>query len=248
MDCYAPCHGNRVREIRSSANELSKVEKQKMMRQKAILWDNDGVLVDTEKWFFEANRRELADLGVEVTWEEFETINLRRGESLLPLSGLEGDELSELYARRDALYSELLRSEETAMPGMEALLGRLRARGFRMGIVTSSHREHFDIIHAGSGILTHVDFVFANEDYERGKPHPDGYLAGLERTGLPAEDCLAVEDSPRGIAAARAAGLTCLFFTPGGMGADREVGEIHGRAESVEGLEQAIVTWVDGES
>lgn len=217
-------------------------------RQKAILWDNDGVLVDTERWFFEANRRELAALGVEVTWQDFETINLMRGESLLPLSGLKGDELSALYARRDALYSELLRSEPTAMPGMEALLGRLRARGdLRMGIVTSCHRQHFEIIHARSGIVDHVDFVLVNEDYARGKPHPDGYLAGLERTGLPADDCLAVEDSPRGITAAGTAGLTCLFFTPGGMGADREVGAVHARAESVEDLEAAIIAWAEAD-
>ena len=67
-----------------------------MNQQKAILWDNDGVLVNTEHWFFEANRRELAALGVKVTWEDFESINLKRGESLLPLSGLEGEELSAL--------------------------------------------------------------------------------------------------------------------------------------------------------
>jgi HAD superfamily hydrolase (TIGR01509 family) len=216
-----------------------------MTEQKAILWDNDGVLVDTEKWFFEANRRELAALGVEVSWEDFEAINLRRGESLLPLSGLEGDELSALYARRDKLYSGLLRSEETTMPGMQALLRRLRARDFRMGIVTSCHREHFEIIHAGSGILAHVDFVLCNEDYVHGKPHPDGYLAGLRRTGVSVEDCLVVEDSPRGIAAARAAGLTCLFFTPGGMGAERQVGKVRGRAASVKELEEAIVTWAE---
>ena len=215
----------------------------KMIQPKAILWDNDGVLVDTEKWFFEANRRELARLGVEVTWDDFEAINLRRGESLLPLSGLEGDELRDLYARRDSLYSKLLRSEDTAMPGMEALLDRLRQRGFPMGIVTSCHREHFEIIHAGSGILAHIDFVLVNEDYDRGKPHPDGYLAGRERIGLPPEDCLVVEDSPRGIEAARAAELKSLFFSPGGIGADREVGEVLGRAGTIEELEQAILAW-----
>jgi len=214
-------------------------------RQKAILWDNDGVLVDTEGLFFEANRRELAALGVEVSWQDFETINLRRGESLLPLSGLEGDDLSALYARRDALYSELLRSEETAMPGMAALLCRLSARDdLRMGIVTSCHRRHFEIIHDNSGILDHIDFVLVNEDYDRGKPHPDAYLAGIERSGLTSQDILVVEDSPRGIAAARAARLACLFFTPGGVGADREVGAVHARADSVKDLEAAIITWI----
>lgn len=216
-------------------------------RKKAILWDNDGVLVDTERWFFEANRRELAVLGVEVTWQDFETINLRRGESLLQLSGLDGDALTALYARRDCLYSELLQSEQTTMPGMEPLLGRLRERGdLDMGIVTSCHRQHFEIIHSDSGILDHVDFVLVNEDYQRGKPHPDGYLAGVARSGLATKDCLAVEDSPRGIASARAAGLACLFFTPAGIGANREVGEIRRRVDSVEALEAAIVDWADG--
>jgi beta-phosphoglucomutase-like phosphatase (HAD superfamily) len=69
---------------------------------RAILWDNDGVLVDTEKVFFEANRRELAALGVEASWADFEEFSLRRGVSLLSLSGLDGDDLRALFARRDA--------------------------------------------------------------------------------------------------------------------------------------------------
>ena len=50
-----------------------------MEKKRAILWDNDGVLVDTEKWFFEANRLELVALGVTATWAQFEEINLNKG-------------------------------------------------------------------------------------------------------------------------------------------------------------------------
>ncbi len=215
-----------------------------MAKQRAILWDNDGVLVDTERWFFEANRLELAALGVPATWAQFEEINQKRGVSLLSLSGLEGEALRDLYARRDARYGELLRTEQLAIPGMLPLLKRLRGRFFTMGIVTASRRAHFEIIHGLSGMLEHFDFAVVREDYPRAKPHPDGYLAGIERAGLPASECIAVEDSPRGVSAARAAGLQCVFFTPGGEGADRDVGHVLARAASPEELEVVLGQWL----
>lgn len=214
-------------------------------KKRAILWDNDGVLVDTEPCFFEANRLELAAIGVTATSAQFEEINLRHGVSLLSLSGLDGEDLRALYTRRDARYGELLRTEQLAIPGVLALLERMREHFFfTMGIVTASHREHFDIIHGRSGMLEHVDFAVVREDYPRAKPYPDGYRAGIERAGLAARDCLAVEDSPRGITAARAAGLACVFFTPGGVGADRDVGDVFARAGSAEELEVVLGQWL----
>ena len=215
-----------------------------MKRKRAILWDNDGVLVDTERWFFEANRLELAALGVTATWAEFEEVNLRHGVSLLSLSGLEGDELRALHARRDARYSELLRTENLAIPGMLELLQRTRAEVFTAAIVTSSLRQHFDLIHAHSGMLAHVDFAVVREDYAKAKPHPDPHLVALTRAGLSRSDCLAVEDSPRGVAAARAAGLDCILFTPGGSGADRAVDDVSGRASSPDELEALLARWL----
>ena len=213
-----------------------------MTSDRAILWDNDGVLVDTEKVFFEANRCELAKLGIEATWADFEEVSLRRGESLLSLSGLEGDGLRALYARRDALYTRLLGTEEITIAGMSDLLARLAPR-FRMGIVTSSHRDHFEVIHARSGLLPHFAFHVVREDYTLSKPHPDSYLAGIERAGLPPNRCLAVEDSPRGVAAARAAGLDVVLFTPGGVGAERETGPVWARVNDAFALEEALDAW-----
>lgn len=213
-----------------------------MEKTRAILWDNDGVLVDTEKWFFEANRLELAAIGVTATWAQFEEVNQKRGVSLLSLSKLEGEELRALYKRRDARYSELLRTEQLAIPGMLALLKRM-TEPFTTGIVTASRREHFDIIHGLSGMLAHVDFAVVREDYPRAKPYPDGYLAGIARAGLAAPHCIAVEDSPRGVTAARAAGLECVLFTPGGVGADRDVGKVFARADSAGELEEVLMRW-----
>ena len=184
----------------------------------------------------------LQAAAVKVIGEQFEEINLKHGQSLLPLSGLEGKPLTDLFVQRDKIYSGLLRTEDIAIPGMAELLGGLKEK-FLMGIVTASHREHFDIIHSRSGILRHVEFAVVREDYLREKPHPDGYLAGIEKSANGPADCIAIEDSPRGIAAARAAGLECVFFTPGGVGEDRDVGEVRARAGSVEELAVVIAEW-----
>lgn len=78
-----------------------------------------------------------------------------------------------------------------------------------MAIVTSSQREPFDCIHRRGGILRHFELVLTREAYARSKPDPEPYLTALSRLGLPADECLVIEDSERGLRAAKAAGLRC---------------------------------------
>ena len=82
----------------------------------------------------------------------------------------------------------------------------------RMAVVTSSQRQHLDLMHAGIGLTNYFEFVLAREDYGKTKPNPEPYLAALERLGMRVENCVAVEDSERGLAAAHAAGLRCLVI------------------------------------
>jgi beta-phosphoglucomutase-like phosphatase (HAD superfamily) len=77
-------------------------------------------------------------------------------------------------------------------------------------VVTSTRREHFEIAHAKSGLTQYLDFVIAHGDYRRSKPYPDAYVTALERHDLHPANCIVVEDSARGLAAAMAAGLECL--------------------------------------
>jgi HAD superfamily hydrolase (TIGR01509 family) len=78
-----------------------------------------------------------------------------------------------------------------------------------MAIVTSSRRDHFELIHAGTGILPFFAFILCREDYREAKPDPEPYLLAVQRSGREARRCLVIEDSVRGLAAAKAAGLTC---------------------------------------
>jgi HAD superfamily hydrolase (TIGR01509 family) len=178
---------------------------------KAIFWDNDGVLVDTEHLYFEATRRVLAKAGVALTEALFHDLFLvqdRGAWHLAEAAGVAPEGLARLRAERDALYAALLDRDGLAIPGVEPALSRLRPR-FRMAVVTSSHRDHFEAIHRRTGLLRFFDFALTREHYVRSKPSPEPYLAALARTGLPPAECLAIEDSERGLRAAKAAGLAC---------------------------------------
>jgi HAD superfamily hydrolase (TIGR01509 family) len=90
-----------------------------------------------------------------------------------------------------------------------------------MGIVTSSRPEHFEIIHQSTGLLQYFDFVVTSLEFTHYKPHPEPYLVGLERIGHTKDECIVIEDSPRGLMAASAAGIRCLVI-PNGLAAKED--------------------------
>jgi HAD superfamily hydrolase (TIGR01509 family) len=179
---------------------------------KAIFWDNDGVLVDTEGLFFRANQEILAGAGICLGWEQFAEISLTRGESVLQLAAKPGtDAFSKLRHDRDLLYAGLLTSEPLVIDGVREVLDALQGK-YLMGIVTSSGQEHFEIIHRQSRLLPYFQFVLTLQDYAHTKPHPEPYLKALELGGFAPAECLVIEDSPRGLAAARSAGIRCMVI------------------------------------
>jgi HAD superfamily hydrolase (TIGR01509 family) len=178
---------------------------------RALLWDHDGVLVDTEGLYFRATREVLAGVGVALSIEQYRQLFLVAGQGAFHLArerGCSDSEVEALRAARGARYLELLGQEQVVLPGAEALLRRL-AGSYRMAIVTSSHREHFERIHRSSGIPQHFELILTREAYARSKPDPEPYLTALARLGLSADECLVIEDSERGLSAAKAAGLCC---------------------------------------
>jgi len=180
----------------------------------AILWDNDGVLVDTEGVFFQATRDALASAGVELTLEQFLDLSMRQGRSafdLLASKGWTAEQLAGLKERRDADYVRMLQEQTRVLEGVLQTLRELQGR-LRMAIVTSCRRKHFEVMHASTCLAEFFEFVLAREDYGRTKPDPEPYLLALERLRLTADQCVAIEDSERGLAAARAAGLRCLVI------------------------------------
>lgn len=180
---------------------------------RAIFWDNDGVLVDTEHLYFEATRQVLAQAGLALTEDIYVELFLRQGRGVWHVMEERGalpEEIDRLREERNALYAHLIDQAPRLIDGVTEVLEALHGK-FVMGVVTSSRKDHFDVIHRSTGVLKYFDFVLAAGDYPRGKPAPDPYLLAVERSGVDPNDCIAVEDSERGLQAAVLAGLKCLI-------------------------------------
>jgi len=171
------------------------------------------VLVDTERFYFLATQRALASVDIPFTREQYVELFLVQGKGAFHLAaerGLVATDIARLRNERDEIFSELLVSESLVIDGVKSVLDSLHGR-FVMGIVTSSERMHFDLVHRSTGLMKYFDFVLLSGDYPRSKPHPDPYQVAVARSGLDPDECLVVEDSARGLAAANAAGLRCVI-------------------------------------
>ena len=180
----------------------------------ALFWDNDGVLVDTEKLYFRATRTILASIDIPLTKETYIDLLLTRGAGAFVLAEQKGFSPAQIAAfrkQRNELYISFLRTASLVMDGVEEVLDRLH-RHFPMAIVTSSDREHFDIIHARTNLLRYFDFWLVPGDFKNYKPDPEPYLLAVTRADRPKDECIAIEDSPRGLASARAAGIRCIVI------------------------------------
>jgi HAD superfamily hydrolase (TIGR01509 family) len=181
--------------------------------KKYILFDHDGVLVDTERWYFTAGKRALAELGIELD-PTLHLAKMTQGTSTWDLARAQGvDEatIDRQRAKRDRYYQEYLQSEDIEIPGVEQALRGLSTR-HRMAIVTTARRVDFDLIHRQRNIVPYMDFVLTREDYDQAKPDPEPYLAGLARFDARPEEALVVEDSERGLRSAVAAGIECAIL------------------------------------
>lgn len=181
---------------------------------KGIFWDNDGVLVDTEHLYFEASRDALRQVHIDLSLADFVRLTLDLGQSPLRLAadqGIPEATLTELRLYKNERYADLLQAGVTPMEGAAATLSALYGK-VTMAIVTSSRRDHFDLIHRHNGLLNFFDFILTREDYQHSKPSPEPYLKALKISGLRAEECLVIEDTRRGFEAARQAGLRCAVL------------------------------------
>jgi len=176
-----------------------------------LLFDHDGVLVDTEQWYFAATQRGLADLGIKITFDDYKQ-HLVDGTPTWDLArdkGISEDRVIAARNNRDRYYQQYLRTEDIDIEGVEEVLAQL-AQQFRMAIVTTSKRDDFELIHASRNIVPHMDFVLCHGDYPRAKPAPDPYLTALNRFAVEKGRALIVEDSERGLRSAVAAGVPCI--------------------------------------
>lgn len=178
--------------------------------KKYLLFDHDGVLVDTELWYFKAGERALADIGLAVDRDQY-LLDMSRGLGTWAqarAAGVDERTINRQREVRNAYYQEYLRTEAIEIDGVVEVLADL-SQYVRMAIVTTAKRADFELVHQERQITPYMDFVLVREDYMLAKPDPEPYLTGLKRFGAAKEETLVVEDSSRGLSSAVAAGIDC---------------------------------------
>lgn len=177
-----------------------------------ILFDHDGVLLDTEFWYYKAGERALADIGLTLDKDQYlRDMNQGLGTwSLARAAGVDEQIISRQREARNAYYQHYLRTEAIEIEGVVEALAEL-SQYVRMAIVTTARRVDFELIHEERQVRQFMEFVLVREDYELAKPHPEPYLTGLQRFGATKEETLVVEDSARGLNSAVAAGIDCAI-------------------------------------
>ena len=180
---------------------------------KFLLWDHDGVLVDTEPLYFAATQEAIRLLGLDIDQAQYLRLTTagRTSWELARERGIAESAIAEARQERDRRYQHYLMTREIEIEGVLDVLAALSSR-YRMAIVTTSRRSDFELIHRSRKIQDFFEFVLTVEDCARAKPDPDPYLRALKRFNAQPEEALVIEDSARGLAAALAAGLQCVII------------------------------------
>ncbi len=181
--------------------------------KKYILFDNDGVLVETEHLYFEANVKALKEFfNLNLDFETYMEIMARGGTAweIAKNIGIKEKEISIARTQRDIYYQEFLTTRDIEIENIKEILTEL-SQDYKMAIITTSRRVDFDLIHKNRGIVDFMDFTLCVEEYERAKPYPDPYLAGLKKFGALKEETIVIEDSQRGLTSAYNAGIQCAI-------------------------------------
>ncbi len=198
-----------------SLRELTRYVRSPVRPARAIVFDMDGVVLDSMPAHLRTWQQALAPLGIELAADDLyplegmptERTAQRLTEKLLGQPCSE-DEARRLAEAKRAYFRQTF--EPKLVPGVGPLLYDLQGRGYRLGLVTGSARRVVDESLAPTGVAGLFDAGVAGDEVMHGKPDPEPYRLAAERLGLSPAECLAVENAPLGIRSARAAGMACV--------------------------------------
>ncbi len=188
------------------------------MPKQAVIFDMDGVLTDSEPFYAKAVNETLAGTPHFLTEEDHRAV---MGSSIddtwqwvMRRFNLEGD-IRDWKARYNASVLRILSQRAEPTPGVHEILAAFEARGMKIGLATSSLRVWVDAILARLGLTGRFQSIASADMVQRTKPDPDLYLLAAKGLAVPPSACVAIEDSPRGIQAAKNAGILTIALRTG---------------------------------
>ncbi len=182
---------------------------------KAVIFDMDGVIVDSEPIHIEAEKQTLLKYGVKITTEELRTYTGTTAEfefnDLIKKYKLNTTAVT-LFAEKEVVMFKLLEERTEPTRGVIDLIKSLKQQGFKLGIATSGHRKLAHYYLNKLGMAFFFDTVVCAEDITRSKPDPEIFLTAAKKLGVDPAECIVIEDAKLGIEAATRAGMKCIGY------------------------------------
>ncbi|WP_420640549.1 HAD family hydrolase [Candidatus Leptofilum sp.] len=206
-----------------------------MNQLQAIIFDMDGLMVDSEPLSQQAWDEYLRPYGHQLTEEIVSNIiGLRADVSTPTIKELFNlpEPVPVIIEKRAAIYSQIRANGVPIMPGLHELHAEIARRQLTWGVATSSPRHHAQEILQQLGLLDRCQAIAAGGEVTHGKPQPDIYLLAAERLGIPPQNCLALEDSGPGSLAATRAGMTTIAI-PNAQTQTADFSHVHHRYSSL---------------
>ena len=211
---------------------------------KAVIFDMDGILIDTEKWLNIYWQQAAKEAGFEVTREDGLAIRSLAGKYAGPyLRGIFGDsfDYEAIRERRKELMREhIAKYGIEKKPGVDDILSYLAEKNIKRAVATATDPERTKQYLTQIGIYDKFDKIVSATTVENGKPQPDVYLYACEQIGEKPEYCIAVEDSPNGVLSAYRAGLS-VVMVPDLTEPDEETEKmLYARIDTLSGLKGIV--------
>ncbi|WP_455392562.1 HAD family hydrolase [[Eubacterium] cellulosolvens] len=185
----------------------------------AVIFDFDGVLLDTSDQLYLGYKRVLARFGIEYQESQFnENYGLKTKEhfnKILLENNIElpDDELNKLVVERDEVYREKCKEVSKPLPGVKDLLDELSEQNIKLGVASSTSRDNLDYFLPKIGIQKHFESTLAGTEVTNGKPDPEVYLKLCEQLDAEPTLSIGVEDTDKGVAALKNAGMMAVAVT-----------------------------------
>jgi HAD superfamily hydrolase (TIGR01509 family) len=191
----------------------------------AVVFDCDGVLVDSEPMHAAATREELHHRGIEVPDKFFnDHIGMRVADQMAVLAERYDIDHESLFDARERRFWAMAAAHFREVPGSAATVRALHAAGLKIAVATSGTREWVNHVINELGLATEISASISAADIQEPKPHPQAYLAAAQALGVPAHRCGVVEDSERGCRSAVAAGCVVVVLDRNGRAREQFAG------------------------